>query len=125
MARNGFGLFFDHLFNLRPGLADAGFLRRKLAKIKAGRMAINEKALERKLNALVKARGGLSIKLLPFNFAGLPDRMLLLPGGLLRFVEVKTTGKQPSAIQRVVHAKFLSLGFPVLIIDKVEDLAQI
>jgi hypothetical protein len=81
--------------------------------------------LEKRLNAAVLSRGGLSIKLLPFLFAGLPDRLVLLPGGVCFFVEVKTTGEIPSPIQLVVHKKIRSRGFRVYVIDCLEDLAKI
>lgn len=86
---------------------------------------ISEKLLEKNLSAKVKLKGGLSIKLLPFLFAGLPDRLILLPGGVVFFVEVKTTGEKPSPIQLVVHVKIRRLGFKVYVIDTAEDLAEI
>ena len=81
----------------------------------------SEKALERNLNKEVKALGGWSIKLLSNFITGLPDRLVLL-NGRAYFVEVKSEGKKPSSIQRVVHKKLEALGFPVTIIDTTEKL---
>lgn len=81
-------------------------------------MIQSEKLIERKLNEHVKRKGGLSIKLLPFQFAGLPDRLILLPGGIVKFVEVKTTGQKLRPIQERVHKLIRDLGFEVLTIDK-------
>lgn len=86
---------------------------------------MNEKELEKKLNAKIKSLGGLSIKLLSYLFAGLPDRMCLLPGGRIIFVELKTTGKLPTKIQLIVHRKLRELGFAVLVIDTLKQINAI
>lgn len=83
---------------------------------------INEKVLERKLVAAIKGRNGLCIKLLCDQLIGLPDRMCLLPGGLIIFVEVKTTGQKPRKSQLAIHDKFRALGFRVEVIDTIEKL---
>ena len=84
-------------------------------------MKESEKVLERNLNKEVKALGCLSIKLLSNIITGLPDRLVLL-NGRAYFVEVKSQGKKPSPIQRVIHKKLESLGFPVSVIDTTEKL---
>lgn len=84
-------------------------------------MKESEKTTERKLNKEVKALGGWSIKILSTFITGLPDRLVLLKGRAY-FVEVKSEGKKPSPIQRAVHKKLESLGFPVAIIDTTEKL---
>jgi hypothetical protein len=88
-------------------------------------MIESEKLLERKLSRKIKSLGGLSIKLLATHLTGLPDRLCLLPRGLLFFVEVKTTGKKPTKIQIAVHNKLRKLGFDVYVIDNSEDLNTI
>ena len=84
-------------------------------------MEESEKVLERNLNKEVKALGGWSIKILSNFITGLPDRLVLL-NGRAYFVEVKSEGKKPSPIQRVVHKKLEALGFTVSIIDTTEKL---
>lgn len=87
----------------------------------------NEKSVERKLVELTKLSGGLCIKLLTYQFTGLPDRMCLFPGGVIIFVELKTTGEKPRKIQLAVHRMLRSLGFRVEVIDTikgVEDLIK-
>ena len=81
-----------------------------------------EKILERKLGEKVEAAGGWSLKLWPVSVAGLPDRMVLLPGGRIRFVEMKSEGKKPTAIQLMIHARFYKLGFQVTIISNEQQL---
>lgn len=52
-----------------------------------------EKRLERRLSKEIKRRGGYFIKLLPFLETGLPDRMAVLPDGVVIFVELKSGGR--------------------------------
>lgn len=80
----------------------------------------SEKVIERKLVTCVKARGGLCIKLLCDQFAGLPDRMCLFPNGKIAFVELKSTGQKPRPLQVAIHKKFRDLGFQVEVIDTIE-----
>ena len=54
----------------------------------------------------VRLLGGHSIKLAPME-AGIPDRLVLLPGGRMFLVEVKAEGEKPSAIQKHWHSKLL------------------
>lgn len=87
----------------------------------------NEKSVERKLVELTKLSGGLCIKLLTYQFTGLPDRMCLFPGSIIIFVELKTTGEKPRKIQLAVHRMLRNLGFRVEVIDTikgVEDLIK-
>ena len=87
----------------------------------------NEKSVERKLVELTKLSGSLCIKLLTYQFTGLPDRMCLFPGGIIIFVELKTTGEKPRKIQLAVHRMLRNLGFRVEVIDTikgVEDLIK-
>lgn len=84
----------------------------------------NEKYIEKRLREEVERAGGLCIKLLPFNFAGLPDRMVLLPLSRLIFVEIKSKGKKPSKIQIIVHKQLAQLGFDVRVIASFEHLAN-
>ena len=82
----------------------------------------SEKVLEIYLVAEVKKLGGWAIKLLSGLVTGLPDRLILLPGGVVAFVEVKTTGKRASAKQLWVHGGLKSLGFRVEVVDSKEGI---
>ena len=85
----------------------------------------SEKLIEKTLVAEVKTLGGWAIKLLCTYVTGLPDRLVLLPGGVVFFVEVKTTGKKPTAVQRLVHEKLRKLGFTVHVVDSLKQLNSI
>jgi len=84
----------------------------------------SEKLIEKTLNAEVKSLGGWSLKLLCQFVTGLPDRLVLLPGGIIFFAELKSTGKKPTAVQRLVHEKLRRLGFRVYVIDSLEQLRK-
>jgi hypothetical protein len=56
---------------------------------------MNEKDIERKLVVTVKNAGGIAPKLVSPGFAGMPDRIILLPGGHMAFAELKAPGKKP------------------------------
>ena len=80
----------------------------------------SEKLVERTLYNYTKEKGGLCIKLLTAFFQGLPDRLVLLPGGKVIFVELKTTGEKPRKIQVIVMDKLRKLGFSVYVIATCE-----
>ena len=65
------------------------------------------------------------MKLVSPGFAGMPDRLVLLPGGRLGFVEVKAPGRKPRAIQEVRHKQFRQLGFKVYVLDSKEQIGGI
>lgn len=83
---------------------------------------MNEKLLEKKLVHQVRMLGGIALKLLSSLFTGLPDRLILMPGGRVWFVEVKTTGKKPTPRQLIVHGMLQKLGFSVHVIDSQQTL---
>ena len=82
----------------------------------------SEKVLEKYLVSEVKSLGGWAVKLLSGLVTGLPDRLILLPGGVVAFVEVKTTGKKATPRQLIVHKKLRALGFRVEVLDSKEGI---
>ena len=80
----------------------------------------SEKEFERTLSKYVDDAGGMAVKLLSQFLRGLPDRMFLFKGGIVIFVEFKSTGKKPTKIQEYVHKRIQALGFLVLVVDSVE-----
>lgn len=85
----------------------------------------SEKLIEKTLAAEVKKLGGWSLKLLCTYVTGLPDRLVLLPGGIIFFVEVKSTGKKPTTIQLLIHERLRRLGFRVEVVDSLKQLNKI
>lgn len=78
---------------------------------------MNEKLIEKKLVAGVKKLGGLALKFFSVWFTGVPDRIVLMPGGRIYFAELKTTGKELQPRQVIVIALLRRLGFKVYVID--------
>lgn len=82
----------------------------------------SEKKIERKLHDEIKSVGGLCLKMVTMHFTGLPDRICLLPGARVEFVETKSTGDQPSKRQIIVHKILRDLGFNVHVIGTMDAL---
>ena len=78
---------------------------------------MREKQIEHKLMMAVKVMGGIAPKLTCPGFDGMPDRILLLPGGHIGFVEVKAPGEKPRPLQLVRHGLLRRLGFKVYVLD--------
>ena len=83
---------------------------------------MNEKKIEQKLTLAVKNAGGIAVKFVSPSFAGMPDRLVLLPDGVIAFAEVKAPGKHPRPLQEARHRLLRHLGFPVYVIDKEEQI---
>lgn len=80
-----------------------------------------EKQIEKYLVNEIERLGGLCIKFPPLFFRGFPDRIVLLPGALIVFVEMKDKGKKPTRVQLRAHDKLRSLGFRVEVLDSKES----
>ena len=78
---------------------------------------MREKEIEKKLALKVKKLGGLAVKFVSPGFDGMPDRILLMPGGKMAFVEVKAPGKRSRPLQMARHKLLRGLGFSVFILD--------
>ncbi len=78
---------------------------------------MREKTIEQKFKAAVKAAGGLAVKFASPGFDGVPDRLALLPGERMAFVEVKAPGKKPRPLQLARHRQLRQLGFKVYVLD--------
>lgn len=80
---------------------------------------LNTTHLERDAEALLVKRvrllGGKAVKLAPTE-AGLPDRLIMLPGGGLYLVEVKSNTGKLSPIQELWHAGAAKLGIQVYVV---------
>lgn len=86
---------------------------------------MREKIIEQHLVKAVKNSGGIAPKLVSPGFDGMPDRLVLLPGGKIRFVEVKAPGKEPRPLQVARHGLLRRLGFKVYILDAPEQIGGI
>lgn len=72
-----------------------------------------ESAVEAKLHRGVLKLGGLSYKWVPVT-TGLPDRIAILPGNDIWFIELKQSGLRPEPIQLSIHRKLRARGAKVV-----------
>ena len=86
---------------------------------------MREKAIEQKLVSAVRRSGGIAPKLVSPGFDGMPDRMVLMPGGRIAFVEVKAPSEKPRPLQLSRHRLLRRLGFRVYVLDEAEQIGGI
>lgn len=81
-----------------------------------------EAAIEKYLDDEVTRRGGMTIKLTPEGRRGIPDRLVLLPGGVVLFVELKRPrGGVVAKLQKMWQSALTRLGFPATYAKTKED----
>ncbi|WP_257202962.1 VRR-NUC domain-containing protein [Corynebacterium cystitidis] len=86
---------------------------------------MQEKAIEKALKNTTEKHGGMCLKLHPDSMVGLPDRLIILPGGHYGFIELKQTGKKPRPIQKHRHAQLRTLGAQVHTIDNTNQIKEV
>jgi hypothetical protein len=84
-----------------------------------------EKDIESALVKRIKEIGGKAYKFTSPNRRSVPDRLVLLPGGRVLFVECKRPGCKPTKLQIAEHLRLQDLGFEVLVIDSVEQIGEL
>lgn len=84
-----------------------------------------EKDIEKKLIEAVRGKGGRALKFVSPGFAGVPDRIVLLPAGRMVFVELKRPGQKMRPLQKRRKLQLESLGFRVYCVDSVEMIGGI
>lgn len=86
---------------------------------------MTEKELEVRLANEVRRKGGRAYKFISPGINGVPDRLVLLPGGTAGFVEVKAPGKQmrPNQIKR--KGELEELGFLVYCLDDPRKIGEV
>ena len=73
----------------------------------------------------VKKMGGMAVKFVSPGLDGVPDRIVLLPGGKVAFVELKAPGKKLRPLQEKRKGQLEGLGFPVYVVDRVEQIGGV
>lgn len=80
-----------------------------------------EKDIEAKLVREIKRMKGIAYKFISPGNRGVPDRIVILPGGRIFFVELKTEVGRLSALQRVQRRILQKLGCEVRALHGAED----
>lgn len=78
--------------------------------------AMTESQIEAKLGQLVRSRGGLYYKFVSPGSPGVPDRLIILPGGRVIFLELKTRTGSLQKIQRYRITEMLEKGAEVRVV---------
>lgn len=86
---------------------------------------VSEKAIERYLVEQAKQNGLLCLKYSNPNMVGYPDRLLVLPGGGVIWVELKSKGRKPTKIQQMRMAELTGMDHLVRVIDNKPDIDEL
>lgn len=84
-------------------------------------MGSKENRVEQRLIDGVKALGGSTFKFVSPGLAGVPDRIVILPGGIVHFVELKAPGGKPSRIQLRRISQFRKLDVTALVLTGIDE----
>lgn len=79
-----------------------------------------EKAIENRLKIEVEKINGMYLKFIPTYRNGMPDRIALLPGAKIYWIELKAPNKKLRALQIKRKKELEALGFDCRRIDTLE-----
>lgn len=80
-----------------------------------------EKQIEEWMRKEIEKMGGKFFKFVSPGNDGVPDRIAVLPGGLICFVELKRDGKELRPLQEYVCRQLKELGCNVLKVRGIEE----
>lgn len=80
-----------------------------------------ESQIENRLVKKVKELGGICYKFTSPGNVGVSDRIVLLPGEKIYFVETKSPGKDLRKVQKYQKSRVEKLGFKYFKLDSYED----
>lgn len=85
----------------------------------------SEKQIEQRLVEAVRNAGGLAPKFVSPGWDGVPDRIVLFPGGRMAFVELKRPGKKMRPLQMRRKRQLEHLGFEVFCVDDPGQIGEV
>ena len=86
---------------------------------------MSEKEIENYLVKKIKNKKGAAYKFTSPGNSGVPDRLCLLQNGKIFFVELKSPGKKPRALQVNQITKITKLGQKVYVVDSKEKVDEV
>lgn len=86
---------------------------------------MRERDLEARFRDAVRASGGKAYKFVSPGNDGVPDRLVVLPGGRIGFVELKQQGKRPTRLQEQQLDRLKGLGCVALVLDDPKDIRTV
>jgi hypothetical protein len=85
---------------------------------------MKERDIEAYLRDRVKALGGIAFKFVSPGHAGVADRIVCMPGGVVWFVEVKAPGGKLSPLQRLFEVQMSQLDMRYVTIWSKDEVDQ-
>ena len=82
---------------------------------------MKEYAVEKHLVQKAQECGGICLKFISHGIEGVPDRIVVLPGGKIGFAEMKAPGKKPRRLQRAVIRDLYRRGCRIATIDNLKS----
>lgn len=86
---------------------------------------MREKEVESALVKGVRERYGMAFKFNSMGCDGVPDRLVLLPGGHVGFIELKAPGKHMRPLQKKRKRQIEVLGFKVFCLDGKDQIGEV
>ena len=86
---------------------------------------MRERTIEQRLITETRKLDGLAMKFVSPGFDGVPDRIVLLPGGRMGFVELKAPGQKLRPLQVQRKRQLEGLGFLVYCVDGIEQIGGV
>lgn len=86
---------------------------------------MEENRMENYLINHVEKLGGKAYKWVSPGIIGVPDRIVLLPGGKIFFVELKAPGKKPRKIQEFRLKELRKQGFNAFYVDSEKKIKEL
>ena len=87
-------------------------------------MPFLERDIERHLVRRTIEHGGVAYKFVSPGRVGVADRIVLLPGGVVWFVELKTATGRVSPLQKVFAADMRRMGTNYIVLRSTEEVDQ-
>lgn len=84
-------------------------------------MEKRERDIEKWLRDKIRQMGGIAMKFTSPGNDGVPDRIAILPGGQVWFIELKKDGETPTKIQEWQIERLRKLGCNVAVITGMEE----